>query len=279
MLMLNYSIKYGTINYRKKVFANYEVIMKKEHTIAAYSTSQIAERAGLYPNTVRMYEEWGLIHKPERKENGYRVFNDIHIKQFELARKALQIEVLQAGLRKRIIEAVKLSAQYRFDEAIELAQDYIRIAEQEISNAKEAVGICELLNVKPKADGAVYKRAQAAKELGLTIDTIRNWELNGLLTVKRKQNGYRVYDSNDINRLKIIRSLRCANYSLSAILRMLKKYDDGLDRNNFLTILNTPESSEDIVSVCDKLIDSLEKAIINAYEVISILNEIKQMPK
>ena len=252
--------------------------MNKENTINTYSTSQIAEIVGLHPNTVRMYEEWGLIHKPKRKPNGYRVYNDVHIKQFQLARKALQIEVLQAGLRKRIIEAVKLSAQYRFDEAIELVREYIRIAEQEKENAKEAAEICEMLyRQQPQADDVLYKRAQAAKELGLTIDTIRNWEMNGLLTVKRKQNGYRVYNSNDINRLKIIRSLRCANYSLSAILRMLKNHDNGMDKNDILNILNTPENDEDIVSACDKLIVSLENAINNAYEVISMLQEIKQM--
>ena len=115
--------------------------------------------------------------------------------------------------------------------------------------------------------------------MGLSIDTIRNWEMNGLLTVKRKQNGYRVYDSNDINRLKIIRSLRCANYSLSAILRMLKKFDNGMEKKNILEILNTPESDDDIISACDKLIDSLENAIENAFEVIALLKEIKQMKK
>ena len=251
--------------------------MNNKHTVSVYSTSQIAEIVGLHPNTVRMYEEWGLIQKPERKKNGYRVFTDIHIKQFALARKALQIEVLQAGLRSRIVHVVELSAQYRFDEAIELTFEYIRIAEQEIKNAKDAVGICEILYQQQKADGIVYKRAQAAKELSLTIDTIRNWEMNGLLTVKRTQNGYRVYDSNDINRLKIIRSLRSANYSLSAILRMLEKYDNGMNKNNILDLLNTPENEEDIVTACDKLIDSLEKAIQNAHEVISILQEIKMM--
>ncbi len=252
--------------------------MNKEHTISTYSTGRIAGIVGLHPNTVRMYEEWGLIAKPERKANGYRVYNDVHIKQFRLARKALQIEVLQAGLRKRIIEAVKLSAQYRFDEAILLTEEYIRIAEQEKDNAKEAAGICEILCCQqPEADGVLYRRAQAAKELGLTIDTIRNWEMNGLLTVRRKQNGYRVYDSKDINRLKIIRSLRCANYSLSAILRMLNKYDSGMGKNDILDILNTPENDEDIISACDKLVVSLENAINNAYEVISIITEIRLM--
>lgn len=241
-----------------------------------YSTGQIAKIVGLHPNTVRLYEEWGLIHKPERKTNGYRVFTDVHIKQFALAKKALQIEVMQAGLRSRIMRVVEPSAQYRFDEAIELAREYIGVAEQEIVHAKEAAEICEALYRQPQADDVVYTRAQAAKELGLTIDTIRNWEMNGLLTVKRKQNGYRVYYSSDINRLKIIRSLRCANYSLSAILRMLKQHDSGAD---ILNILNTPEADEDIISACDRLVVSLENAIKNAFEVISILNEIKQMKK
>ena len=115
--------------------------------------------------------------------------------------------------------------------------------------------------------------------MGLTIDTIRNWEMNGLLTVKRKENGYRVYHSSDMNRLKVIRSLRCANYSLSAILRMLNKLETETKKseNDILTILNTPQEDEDIVSVCDRLIDFLEKAIQNAHEVIQIIKEIKQM--
>ena len=35
--------------------------------------------------------------------------------------------------------------------------------------------------------------------------------MNGLLTVKRKENGYRVYTDEDIKRLKIIRSLAVLN--------------------------------------------------------------------
>ena len=253
--------------------------MDKEHTIMTYSTSQIAKIVGVHPNTVRMYEQWGLIQKPERKKNGYRVFNDVHVKQFELTKKAFQIEVLQAGLRKRIVNAVKLSALYQFDDAIEEVEEYIHIARQEIKNAKEAAKSCEILYQPLEVDNVFYKRAQVAKELGLTIDTLRNWEMNGLITVKRKENGYRVYDSNDMNRLKIIRSLRCANYSLSAILRMLNKLENDWHKSesDILNILNTPEDEENIISACDRLIDSLEKAIKNAYEVILILKEIKQM--
>ena len=250
--------------------------------MSIYSTSQIAKIIGVHSNTVRMYEEWGLLQKPERKANGYRVFEEIHVKQFQMARKALQIEVLQAGLRKRIVNVVKLSAEYRFDEAIKLAEEYIKIAENEVLSAKEAVVLCQKLYESSKEKDTLYKRAQAAKELGVTIDTIRNWEMNGLLVVKRTDNGYRVYDEDDMNRLKIIRSLRCANYSLSAILRMLNKLEKkqyNKSEKNMLDILNTPDEDEDIVLACDKLIVSLEKAIENAHEVIVLLKEIKQLKK
>ena len=58
-----------------------------------YRTTEVAQRIGIHPNTVRMYEEWGLIAKPKRMANGYRVFNEMHIDQFQLARTALHIEL------------------------------------------------------------------------------------------------------------------------------------------------------------------------------------------
>lgn len=242
-----------------------------------YSTSQIAGIVGLHPNTVRKYEEWGLLQTPERKPNGYRVYTDVYIKQFELAKKALQSVIVQAGLRKMMVDTVKLSARYQYEEAIELVERYIVRAGEEIENAKEAAAICEVLCEESESEVCCYKRAEAAKELGLTIDTIRNWEMNGLITVKRKQNGYRIYNAADMNRLKIIRSLRCANYSLTAILRMLQHLEEGMERTDILDILNTPDEEESIVSVCDKLVISLEEATQNAYEVKRLLQEIKEM--
>ena len=255
--------------------------MNKKINIKTYSTSQIAKIANLHPNTVRLYEEWGLIQKPERKSNGYRVFTEIHVKQFELAKKAYEVEVLQSGLRKRMADAVKLSAVYKFDEAIKLVEENILIAKEEIENAREAAALCKELFIHIENDNVCYKRKEAARQLGITIDTIRNWEMNGLITIKRKENGYRVYNSNDIRRLKIIRALRGANYSLSAILRMLNKLEDEQCNNaeEIISILNTPQEDDDIVSACDKLMDSLDNTVEIAYEVIELLKEIKQLKK
>ena len=75
-----------------------------------YKTVDIARMIGIHVNTVRLYEKCELIPKPERLNSGYRVFTDLHIEQFKLARAALQVEVLQNGLRKRAIDIIKVSA-------------------------------------------------------------------------------------------------------------------------------------------------------------------------
>lgn len=98
------------------------------------------------------------------------------------------------------------------------------------------------------------------------MDTLRNWEMNGLLTVKRKENGYRVYTDDDIRRLKVTRALRCANYSLESILRLLQQLSENPDADN-RAALNMPNQSEDIISVCDRLIVSLNEAEENAYKI------------
>ena len=49
-----------------------------------YTTADVAKIIGIHPNTVRLYEQWGLIPPAERKPNGYRVFSDQHIEQLRL---------------------------------------------------------------------------------------------------------------------------------------------------------------------------------------------------
>lgn len=240
-----------------------------------YTTSQVAKIIGIHPNTVRMYEDLELISKPFRKANGYRVFTDMHIEQFRLARTAFEIEALQGGLRKRIANVVKLTAKREYGKAISLTKEYIGVAETEIKNANEAINITKsLLQGFDTPNPVFLKRKEASEMLGITMDTIRNWEMNGLLKVKRKENGYRVYDEQDIKKLKIIRSLRCANYSLSAILRMMNALSQNSNTDVEL-VLNTPENDEDIVSVCDKLVVALNLAKANAESILQMLKDMK----
>ena len=240
-----------------------------------YRTSEIAEIIGVHPNTVRLYEELGLIPKPGRLPNGYRVFTELHIEQFRLARLAFQIEVLQNGLRKKIVQMVKVSATGDYEKALELTREYLLQIRQEIANAEEATQIAEqILDGRTAATLHTMKRKEVSEYLNMSMDTLRNWEMNGLLTVRRRQNGYRVYTDEDIKRLKIIRSLRCANYSLEAILTMLGQVskNPGIDIKK---ALDTPKEDTEIITVCDKLVTSLTTAELNAEKMMGKLTEMK----
>ena len=241
-----------------------------------YTTTEVARIIGIHPNTVRMYEEWGLIPLAERKSNGYRVFTDFHIEQLRLARIAFQIEVLQNGLRKKVVEIIKLSAKRDFDKALMFAEEYRSQIQREQRNAEESIGIAkQILSGKSAEHTFLLKRKEVSDYLDISMDTLRNWERNGLLQVKRRQNGYRAYTNDDIERIKMIRTLRLANYSLEAILRMLYALEHN-PKVDMKQVLNTPQADADIVSVCDRLIVSLKDAEENAEKMIHILLEMKE---
>ena len=241
-----------------------------------YTTTEVAKIIGIHPNTVRMYEEWGLIPLAERKPNGYRIFTDFHIEQLRLARIAFRIEVLQNGLRKKVVDIIKLSAKKDFDKALMFAEEYRNQIQREQINAEESIGIAkQILSGKPVEQTLFLKRKEVSNYLDISMDTLRNWERNGLLQIKRKANGYRAYTSDDIERLKMIRTLRLANYSLEAILRMLNALENN-PQIDMKQVLNTPEEDADIVSVCDRLIVSLKDTEENAKKMINILLEMKE---
>ena len=75
--------------------------------------------------------------------------------------------------------------------------------------------------------------------------------------------------------MKMIRTLRLANYSLEAILRMLNALEQN-PQADMKQVLNTPQADADIVSVCDSLIVSLKDAEKNAEKMIHILSEMKE---
>lgn len=187
----------------------------------------------------------------------------------------MRAEVLQNGLRRKAVEIVRLCAKQYYDASLEAATEYHAMIQNEICRAKAAVASVEnMLDARGTKQNVRKTRHNAAEALGVTSETLRTWERNGLLTVRRGENGYRVYSAADMERLNIIRTLRCANYSLSSILRLL----NNLDRRNSRSveeILNTAEPGEDIISVCDRLIISLESTAKDADMMICMIEKIK----
>lgn len=245
--------------------------------MSTYRTSEIANLTGLHPNTIRLYEEIGFLTKPLRLKNGYRVYTELHLHQVRLIRLALRAEVLQNGLRKQAVAIIKFCAECRFVDALRQTDVYLAMIDRELAFARRAAASVEsILRRERPQDTPPQTRSQAASLLGVTVDTLRNWELNGLVRIRRLQNGYRVYDAGDMELLSIIRTLRSANYSLSAILRLTRALSGG-ESVDVVDTLNTPASHEEIVSVCDHLLASLGGVRADALEMRARIPVLEKM--
>lgn len=74
-----------------------------------------------------------------------------------------------------------------------------------------------------------YNIGEAAKIMGISSESLRNYERRGLLAPLRDENGYRTYTRADIYLLSTIRVLRNAGYSFSSINHLLgASYEEAL---------------------------------------------------
>jgi DNA-binding transcriptional MerR regulator len=237
-----------------------------------YKTSEVAKAAGVHPNTVRLYEALGLLQPVRRGNNNYRLYTLAHMEQMHLARIALKSACVEGNIRKRAISIIKTAAKGTLRLALEEAYDYLAHIKNDQSKADEALIILQKwLNKKnePGAADVFLGRGDTSRLLGVSIDALRNWERNGLLDVPRNsKNGYRVYGRKEIDRTKVIRTLRAANYSMMAVLRMLKAIDTNTGEQDILKIVSTPQPDEDMVYATDRWILTLLETGKDAKELI-----------
>jgi len=241
-----------------------------------YKTHDLARLAKVHPNTVRLYEASGFLSPAPRASNGYRVYSELHLLQLLVARAALRCEIVQGHLRVKARAILEASGREDFKLALVRARLYLNHLERDYARALEAVDIAEKgLSSAAPLSGETYSLKEVSRLLGVSSEIARNWERNGLLTVPRRPNGHRVYAEKEIDRMKIIRTLRAAHYSMNAVLRLLNEADRAREVN-VLKTLNTPDADEDIVSVTDRLVHSLEEAIRNTREAIRLLESAKR---
>ena len=69
---------------------------------------------------------------------------------------------------------------------------------------------------------------EVAKELNLSIDTLRYYEKMGLIKEINKVNGKREYSEENIKDLRFILCMKSAGLSLKDIKKFLKYYEQGM---------------------------------------------------
>lgn len=242
-----------------------------------YKIAQIAGLIGVHPNTIRFYEEMELLPAIPRTESGYRMFNDRHLNQLRLLRTAFRAEIISDRLRQEVYEIVKIAAADDIEGAYQSTKKYLEHLREEKVRAEEAIRITlNIIDSSEKLDETILfnGRLKTAEVLGITIDVLRDWERNGLIQVPQNSKGYKRYGRKEMNRLKIIRTLRNAHYSMMSILRMLNRLDQG-DRN-VREAINTPGEEEDIVCAADRYITALTMVEKDSLDMLEILHTMRE---
>jgi DNA-binding transcriptional MerR regulator len=238
-----------------------------------YSTAQVARAAGVHPNTVRLYEVWGFLPPIPREPNGYRLYTEFHIDQMCFARMTLHGGWPGRNIRESALTLVRRSASGDLGGALEMAYRHLALVQAERAQAEGAANLLERWAQGNAIDTTAkpLRIKDAAKLLGVTSDMLRNWERNGLLKVPRdKHSGYRHYGAAELDRVRVIRTLSRAGYSVMAILRMLRRLDAG-ERDNLRQALDTPEPREDVFTAADQWLSALQSHEQRANDMITQL--------
>ena len=238
-------------------------------------TSDIAKAVGVHPNTVRLYEEWGLLPPIPRTASGYRQFTKLHLEQMRLARLAFADPWHGRRIRKSIVAVVKQSASGDLAGARDMANAHLTLVRSERAQADAAADFLERWAAGQSMEPMLtpLQIGAAAKLLDVTSDMLRNWERDGLIKVPRDpDNGYRRYGAAEIGRLRVIRLLRSAGYSTMAILRMMLYFDRG-QRDGLRQALDTPRPDEDIIFATDRWLSTLAETEEQALKIIAQLDK------
>ena len=104
---------------------------------------------------------------------------------------------------------------------------------------------------------------QAEEMTGLSADTLRYYEKEGIIAPRRHENGYRTYGENDIAVLKNIVVLKYAGFTIAELKNMAKPFGCELGK----------DCAEEVSGILRKKITELKQAISNYHKIVKLLEE------
>jgi DNA-binding transcriptional MerR regulator len=239
----------------------------------SYTTKEIANITGVHPNTVRLYEAWGFISGARRLDNNYRAFTDLHLNQMRLARIALPGPYPING--KIVQQTVREFAMGNMEQSLALAGEYLEKVEQEQARALKALVILDDWFERKQGDKGkiiLKSRKKAAAQLGLTVDTLRTWERNGLFKIQRNEDGVLCFSEWDLEKIEVIRLLRNCGYSIVSLLGVFNSQEKLKEKPSIL--LSLPDIDTDFFYVTDRFLQYLKQHIERAQIIIGMIRRI-----
>ena len=108
---------------------------------------------------------------------------------------------------------------------------------------------------------------QTSEATGLSADTLRFYEKEGIVSPKRHENGYRYYDERDITMLKNIVVMKYAHFTLAEMKSMEELY----------TREPSIKCNEIVKRILNAKINELNQAILNYQKIVTLLETMLPM--
>jgi DNA-binding transcriptional MerR regulator len=191
-------------------------------------TLDLARAAQLSVQQVRNYEAGGFIPQAERSPSGYRLYTQKHLAALKTAR------ILAGGYGWQRARAI-MQATHLGNFALALALVDERHAElaarrDRIEQTLAALRALAAQSHRPAGirHAQQLRVGQAAKQVGVRVSALHFWEQQGLLQpVRDPASRYRLYDEQQMHRLRVVILLRDAGYDFSAIRLALDELAAG----------------------------------------------------
>jgi DNA-binding transcriptional MerR regulator len=190
----------------------------------------LARAAGISTQQIRNYEAWGFIPRAERGAQGYRQYNQQHLRALLVVRSAIQNIGWQSAFA--IMQAIHNNEISQATALINARHAAIHQRRLEIE-AMLKIFRHTASTLAPDNEVLPHKRRhshihEAARAAGVRVSAVRFWEERGLLQPTRdKENRYRLYDAEQVRRLQIVALLRKTGYDFAAIESVLNQIANG----------------------------------------------------
>jgi DNA-binding transcriptional MerR regulator len=188
--------------------------------MTTYHPIDLARLAGVSTASVRAYERDGFLPAAERSASGHRRYGEVHLDALLASR------TMMAGYgwayAQRVMRAVHTG---RVAEALALVDARHAAMDQERRRVAATIEALEQVARQPGVSRAAPLRiGAAARWAGVEVSALRFWEQEALLHPSRDPgSNYRLYDPEDLRRLRVVVVLRDAGYGVEAIRGVLRE--------------------------------------------------------
>lgn len=191
-------------------------------------TIDLARAGQVSVQQVRNYEANSFIPPAERGANGYRRYTQKHLAALKTARS------LVAGYGWPLARAIMQTVhEGRLSDALALVDDrHAELARKRLQSEQTLAALNTFAaQSAPLAHASHRQRfrvGEAAMQVDVRVSALHFWEQQGLLHPERdKSSRYRLYDEQQMRRVRVVALMREAGYNFSAIHTVLDELAAG----------------------------------------------------